>query len=485
MTFRALIFCAVSTEAQATEDKASLDVQLEQCRAVCAARHWPVVKELRVEGHSRNYAWLHEIIRDCPEYGELVRLIESEAADLVVCAAYDRLWRTDALRAQVTTLCRQHHVQVFACAQPVEPVARELLADTDTARLSEVLFGFISEQENRTRVRRRKMGMETRVTRAGLHYGSRTLYGYQRGPTPTDPMTPTEPQASHVLWMYEHRAAGWSYNRIANDLNARGVPAPAGGRWLPAAVADVLANEVYTGVAVWGLVRNARAAHPAIVPADLFRRVQLVRENRTSLALWTPNPQLLSGLSKCGHCGWACSYSHKHGPYTYMRCVRHAQQRDQCISNTWRVPVVEGYVLTEVKAALRDPVAWEKARRQSADEEGSAARLAALDTQTTDAQRRLERWNHAYETGAIGLNEMLLHRQELYGQMDAIAGERTALTARTQTIGETATRLSDCAPLVDRLDALPLDAKRQVLRTLLARVVLYSLPQRRIELDWL
>ncbi len=62
-------------------------------------RGWTVVDEVAILGHSRNYNWLHEIIRDCEGYGQWVQLVESDTVDLVVCRDYDRLWRTDALRA--------------------------------------------------------------------------------------------------------------------------------------------------------------------------------------------------------------------------------------------------------------------------------------------------------------------------------------------------------------------------------------------------
>jgi len=96
---RAVIVVAVSTGAQATEEKYSIPQQLEACQATCQQRGWTVAHEITLLGHSRNCDWLHEIVRDSEGYGQWVQLVESEAEDLVVCRDYDRLWRTDALRA--------------------------------------------------------------------------------------------------------------------------------------------------------------------------------------------------------------------------------------------------------------------------------------------------------------------------------------------------------------------------------------------------
>ncbi|NLT73160.1 MAG: recombinase family protein, partial [Chloroflexi bacterium] len=110
---RAAIVAAVSDPKQAAADKASIPDQIKDSRRLCEVRDWTPAAEVIIPGHSRNYNWLHEIVRDCPEYGEMIDLIEAGAVDLIVCRDYDRLWRTDALRAQVTALCREHGVQVY------------------------------------------------------------------------------------------------------------------------------------------------------------------------------------------------------------------------------------------------------------------------------------------------------------------------------------------------------------------------------------
>jgi len=484
--FRVAIFSAVSTEAQATEDKASLDVQLEQCRAVCAARGWTIARELRVEGHSRAYNWLHQLVTDCPEYGELVRLVESEAVDLVVVRDYDRLWRTDALRGQLMALCREHGAQVFSCSQPVEPVAPELLADSDAARLSEIMFGFVAEQESRTRVRRCKAGIEQgRIGRRGLHHSSTPIYGYQRGPTPDSPMQPIEPAASHVRWLFERRAEGWAIPAIAKSLNERHIPSPEGLRWLNGTLTRLLASETYQGVAHWGAARNESGAHPAIIDADLWARVQAVNRLRTSIGAQKRGPFLLTRLVKCGHCGHACGYSPTHAGHYYVRCNLHARHIELCTSNSWRADALEAHVLAEVKAALSDPAAWEAARRESSGNGQTAARIATLDGHLADARTRLGRWDTLYESGGITANELLLHRQEIRGQIETVSAERSALAETQRALASGAAHLAELAAVAPLLDSLAREDLRAVIRTLVACVRIYELPTRRIAIDWL
>src|SRR4030042_1313320 len=178
--FRALIVAAVSTGSQAPEDKYSIPQQVEVCREICQVRNWQVASSIEIRGHSRNYNWLHEIIRDCPESGQMVPRIESRQIDLIVVRDYDRLWRTDALRAQVAALCREHGVQIFSLNQPVEPQGPLHLQDAGDSRfIIEALSGIIGQQENKARVRRMRVGMAGRIRR-GLHFsGSHPPYGHR------------------------------------------------------------------------------------------------------------------------------------------------------------------------------------------------------------------------------------------------------------------------------------------------------------------
>jgi DNA invertase Pin-like site-specific DNA recombinase len=58
---RAIIWCAVSTKAQAADEKASLPAQEEAARALCADHGWDVIDVLKVPGHSRSYYDYNEL----------------------------------------------------------------------------------------------------------------------------------------------------------------------------------------------------------------------------------------------------------------------------------------------------------------------------------------------------------------------------------------------------------------------------------------
>ena len=149
-------------------------------------------------------------------------------------------------------------------------------------------------------------------------------------------------EARRVVEIFQMFVSGMSPSAIARDLNARGIPGKAGGRWTDAMVrghtqrgGGVLRNELYIGREVSGRRRittgpssGRETSHPKpetewrvrerpelrIVPQDLWDRAQQrLAELGSSAAaqrarlqkIWIKRPpkHALDGLLKCGTCG--------------------------------------------------------------------------------------------------------------------------------------------------------------------------------------
>lgn len=87
----------------------------------------------------------------------------------------------------------------------------------------------------------------------GVPYGYRSVQVEQIHVLEVEP-----PQAELVREIYRHYADGWSVQRIAGDLNERGIPSPRNGTWAvsalygnPAKGMGILNNELYIGRLVW------------------------------------------------------------------------------------------------------------------------------------------------------------------------------------------------------------------------------------------
>jgi DNA invertase Pin-like site-specific DNA recombinase len=102
---KAVLWCAVSSEEQAADDKISLLKQESDARAVCVTHGWQIVDILRMK-HSRDYVDVHECAADmrAAGYDAFDRLMEhwrKRDFDVLVCRDAERLGRTQALNAYV------------------------------------------------------------------------------------------------------------------------------------------------------------------------------------------------------------------------------------------------------------------------------------------------------------------------------------------------------------------------------------------------
>ena len=370
---RAVIVAAVSSAEQASEEKDSIPGELAACRQTCQQRGWTVVDEVSIPGHSRNYNWLHEIIRDCEGYGQWVELVESDAVDLVVCRDYDRLWRTDALRAQVTALCREHHAQVFSLNQPVEPVRPDLLASgSDSHLVMEAMSGIISEMENRARTCRMMAGKRARIIKRGVAlYSNNIPYAYKRAPDGNFELVPEELHWLH--WIFERRARDhWGYTHIARILTRPGVRVPSlspyrdvsnkshSSIWSGSTVRHILRNPFYTGRVSWADAHNENGTHPHATDTELWEAAQRVtRQHTIYRKRGSARPGYpLTGLGRCAFCDHAMVYVPKEEACG-IRCSFYLSTHGtRCTANWQRAEPIHAFVLAAVKRVALDPEAF-------------------------------------------------------------------------------------------------------------------------------
>lgn len=106
MTNRALIWLAVSSEAQAAEDKVSLDEQERAARQFAGQSGYTVVDVLRWDGYSR---WESDVITALDdyatqgrlEYHRLREMWQRRAFDVLICYTHSRLGRSFTMQSWV------------------------------------------------------------------------------------------------------------------------------------------------------------------------------------------------------------------------------------------------------------------------------------------------------------------------------------------------------------------------------------------------
>ncbi len=222
----------------------------------------------------------------------------------------------------------------------------------------------------------------------GVHLSA--PFGYRKAENPArkgerrgSPLEVHPAEAPSVKLAFELRAAGASWPSIAHALNEAGVlPRPhkrhgvvRQANWSHKAVLQIVANEVYTGVAYNGKRRHP-GAHEPLVSAELFAKANRARGSKP---IGPKEGYALTGLARCASCGYAMV--HQGGAHRYYRC-RNAANGDCPGVNVPAGPletfVQEQFIWTYLSRRVRQVGTDEAVTGAEADVERCEAALAGL-----------------------------------------------------------------------------------------------------------
>ncbi|MDR6555498.1 recombinase family protein [Paenibacillus qinlingensis] len=161
-------------------------------------------------------------------------------------------------------------------------------------------------------------GLSKRAAK-GLRSNPNAPYGYENGDNLK--LILKEEEATVVRQMYAWRIEGWGRNKIARNLNSRGITSKTGVQWSEKMIDSVLGNLTYTGAAHWKKADDpeekriiVRDMHEAIVDIETFEQVQKIKERvRDGFMSTSPYDFPFSTIVKCAICGR--SYNGKMSKY--------------------------------------------------------------------------------------------------------------------------------------------------------------------------
>ena len=333
-----VVYCRVSSDRQAAEDKGSLDDQEARCRTKAEASG---LRILRVQRDSES-AW---VLDKRSQFQTVLRDARAGKFDVLLVDRMNRLTRSEDLGdyMAVRVALRQAGVEVI--------FAEKDYGSGAASQLMQYLDAYVSAGEQANRRAQSMSGKRTRVlTHKRPLPGSWSPYGYRwlddkkthadfdvdATGAPSESALVIRRVWNEFLYGESPTLAGMAktFNRegIRTPRQYAGVRAPSnsvasGPRWTAFAIRDILHNELYWG-GVDGMVRAFRWAKnnevtwiPAYAPgfvteaeaarvhARLTSNQKYAKRNRKKE--W--HTLLHGGLARCGQCGWALA------PYTYKR----------------------------------------------------------------------------------------------------------------------------------------------------------------------
>lgn len=431
---RAALYARFSTDRQSD---ASIDDQFRVCRARAAALGLDVVAEhadQAVSGATR--------VGDRPGGTALLADALAGRFDVLLLEGLDRLARDQVEQEAIVRRLEHRAIRIVGCSDGYDTAAgkgRKILRGV-RGLLNEVYLDDLADKVHR--------GLDGRVL-AGLHagglsygYRSRSIGANARGESLGHRLEVDEQQADVVRWIYAHYAAGWSCQRLAADLNARGVRGPRGGTWSvsalygsPAKGAGVLNNELYVGRYVWNRSqwikdpdtrKRQRFVRPRaewrvderpelrIVTDDAWRavraRMDTPRTTGGRRGRGGAPTTLLGGLMRCGICGgpmiainardYGCAAHKDRGPAVCAGVRIRRQVAELRLTAHVRDELLAPARLAELERQVRERLA--AIQRESAGaHRQAAARRAELD-------REIERLTDAI--AAVGISPALAER---------------------------------------------------------------------------
>jgi len=223
---------------------------------------------------------------DRPLLSRAIERVEKGESGGVVVARLDRFGRSviDGLRAVE---------RIEAAGGRFVSVQDGFDLGSTTGRLVLQILFSIGEWELE-RVRGNWEVARARAIERGVYVGQEP-FGYRRA---EDGRLQIDAERSRVVrQIFERRAAGESYQRIASSLNEVGLRTREGLPFTVTAVLRMINNRAYRGEARHGALRNPDA-HPAIVDEALWEQCQLRRRGPRG-----GREALLAGMIRCASCG--------------------------------------------------------------------------------------------------------------------------------------------------------------------------------------
>lgn len=212
MATKAVAYVRVSTEAQAVEG-ISLEAQRERISAYCAANGFELVETLVDSGISGKRA------DNRPGLQDALALACRERAALVVYSL-SRLARSvpDTLRISA---------QLERAGADLVSLSEKIDTTTAAGRMVFKMLAVLAEFERDLTSERTKLALAQKKLR-GECCGE-VPFGWRRAGT----MLVAVPEAQRALALIQDlRSKGATFRAIADELGARGIPTPKGGKWV-------------------------------------------------------------------------------------------------------------------------------------------------------------------------------------------------------------------------------------------------------------
>ena len=340
---KAVIYARYSSNAQREE---SIEGQIRDCTAYAERNGYTVIgvyADRAISGTTDNR----------PEFLKMIKDSKRRQFELVIVWKLDRFARNRFVSANYKTQLKQNGVRVISANETISEGADGILLESMLEGMAE----WYSENLKENVVR----GLTVNASKCKWNGGTVPI-GYvvsheQR--LETNPMT-----APYVLEAFKMYDGGHTITEIRDYLKGKGVTNTKGRPITWSVIQHMLSNRRYIGEYSFRDIVVPDGI-PAIVPRDLFDRVQerLAKNSKAPARAKADENYLLTTKIFCGHCGTSMngeSGKSRNGTvHRYYKCHAVKKRLNDCKKKSVKKEWIEDLVVKETMAMLMDDAAIE------------------------------------------------------------------------------------------------------------------------------
>lgn len=329
-----------------------------------------------------------------PEFQNMIKDSNKQLFDIVIVWKLDRFARNRYDSARYKAILKKNGVKVVSATEVISDGAEGIILESVLEGYAEYYSADLSEKVIR--------GMKENALKSKYNGGTMPI-GYlidSEQHFQIDPLT-----APFILEAFKRYDEGATMTKILNWLNQQGVRNSRGQKLNYNSVQYLLNNRRYIGEYTYRDIVVPDGI-PAIVPKELFDRVQLklAKNRKTPARHKAEEDYLLTTKLFCGYCGaYLCGdsgTSRSGAIYRYYKCASIKKKRAECHKKSVKKEWIENLVVSETMKIVMDDAAIEAIVSMLMDlQEKENVNLPLYEKQLREAKLGIQNLLNAIQNG--------------------------------------------------------------------------------------
>ena len=401
---KAVIYARYSSDSQREE---SIEGQLRECAAFAEKNGITVLRHYIDRAYSAK-------TDNRPEFQHMIKDSGKRLFDIVIVWKLDRFARNRYDSARYKATLKKNGVKVVSATEIISEGAEGIILESVLEGYAEYYSADLSEKVVR--------GMTDNALKCKFNGGMMPI-GYvidAEQHFQIDPLT-----APFVLEAFKRYDGGETISSIMNWLNEQGLTNTRGRKTTFNSVGHILHNRRYIGEFRYRDVIVPDGI-PAIVPQDLFDRVQekLAKNKKAPARHKAEDDYLLTTKLFCSYCGGESGTSRTGKVHHYYKCVSVKKKRAECHKRPVKKGWIEDLVVNETMKMVMDDKAIEAIVSMLMDlQERDNVNVPLYEQQLREAETAISNLLNAIQQGILTrstkerLEELENRRDELENRL--------------------------------------------------------------------